>query len=180
LTASDAASPIIRPQGVDAPSAYRFPELPGDLLPVTDKTMPRLSLALYDALEALGAKGMTVALDPLGGVEAWQGAPQVLVLGAGSLAVFGPSELTYLCALALALGESGHQLRVPGDVEGLGEAAAAAFEAYPVSLAAGRVLAHLDARVRGGDPAAVRLNELLPESGAFEAVAKKALEILSG
>jgi len=180
LTASDAASPIIRPQAVDAPGAYRFPELPDGLMPVTEKNMPRLSLALYDALEALGAKGMTVALDPMGGVEAWQGAPQVLVLGAGALAVFGPSELTYLLALAMALGENGQQLRRPGDVEGLEEAAAAAFEAYPVSLAAGRVLAHLDGRVRGGDPSGVKLNELLPQSTAFEAVAKKAIAILEG
>ncbi len=180
LTASEGASLVIRPEEVDAPSAYRFPELPDGLLPVSEKTMPRLSLALYDALEALGAKGMTVALDPFGGVEAWQGAPQVLVLGAGALAVYGPSELTYLCALALALGEEGHRLREPGEVEALEEAATAAFEAYPVSLAASRVLAQLDPRVRGGDPAAVRLNEVLPESASFRAVAKKAIEILEG
>lgn len=180
LTASEGASLVIRPEEVDAPSAYRFPELPDGLLPVSEKTMPRLSLALYDALEALGAKGMTVALDPFGGVEAWQGAPQVLVLGAGALAVYGPSELTYLCALAIALGEEGHRLREPGDVEGLDEAATAAFEAYPVSLAASRVLAQLDPRVRGGDPATVRLNEVLPESSSFRAVAKKAIEILEG
>jgi hypothetical protein len=40
------------------------------------------------------------------------------------------------------------------------------------------VLAHLDSRVRGGDPSGVQLNELLPQSSAFLAVAKKALEIL--
>jgi tetratricopeptide (TPR) repeat protein len=178
LTSSNAASPVIHPEQVDAPDAYRFPELPEGLLPVTEQSMPRLSLALYDALGALGAKGMTVVLDPLGGVEAWQGAPQVLVLGAGALAVFGPSELTYLCALALALGEGGHRLREPGQVPGFDEAAVSAFEAYPVSLAAGRVLAHLDSRVRGTDPSALMLNEVLPDNAEFRAVARKALEIL--
>jgi hypothetical protein len=180
LTASESASPIIRPQEVDAASAYRFPDLPEGLVTVSEQTMPRLALVLNDALTALGAKGVAVALDPLGGVEAWQGAPQVLVLGAGALAVFGQSELTYLAALALALGEQGHQLREPGEVEGFTEAAVAAFDAYPVSLAAARVLAHLDDRVRGSDPASVKLNELLPDSAPFEAVARRAIEILSG
>src|SRR5262249_24028629 len=93
LTASDLASPTVRPEELHAPPASRFPELPDGLLPVTETTMPRLSAALTDTLEALGARGMTVALDPLGGVEAWQGAPQVVVLGAGALSVFGQSEL---------------------------------------------------------------------------------------
>jgi hypothetical protein len=179
LTSSDAASPTVRPEELDAPDAYRFPELPDGLIAVTEKSMPRLALALNDALEALGARGMTVALNPLGGVEAWQGAPQILVLGAGALAVFGQSELTYLAALALALGEGGHKLQEPGDVEGFAEAAVSAFDAYPVSLAAGRVLAHLDARTRGSDPAAVQLNEVLPGSLAFKAVAVRALQRLS-
>ena len=43
LTASQAATPIIRPDDVGAPDAYRFPELPAGLLPVTDKNMPRLA-----------------------------------------------------------------------------------------------------------------------------------------
>ncbi len=118
----------MRPEELDAPEAYRFPELPEGLVAVTEKSMPRLFLALDDALDALGARGMTVALNPLGGVEAWQGAPQVIVLGAGALAAFGQSELTYLCALALAFGEGGHKLAEPGDVEGFAEAAVRAFE----------------------------------------------------
>ena len=93
------------------------------------ETLQRLALALNDALEALGARGMTVALNPLGGVEAWQGAPQVLVIGVGALTVFGQSELTYLAALALALGEGGHKLAEPGDVEGFADAAVRAFDA---------------------------------------------------
>ena len=65
-------------------------------------------------------------------------------------------------------------------MEGFEQAAVAAFEAYPVSLAAGRVLAHLDARVRGADPTTIHLNEVLPGSAAFLKVAKKAIEILEG
>jgi len=112
-------------------------------------------------------------------VEAWQAAPQVLVLGLGALTVFGPSELIYLCALALALGDKGRALTQPGDVEGFIEASVEAFDAYPVSSAAGRVLARLDSRVRGGDPTQVAWSSLLVDSPAFLAIALKALEKLS-
>jgi hypothetical protein len=84
-----------------------------------------------------------------------------------------------LSALALALGEGGHKLAEPGDVEGFADAAVRAFDAYPVSLAAARVLAQLDARTRGMDPSGVLLNEVLPTSAAFHAVTQRALERLS-
>ena len=80
--------------------------------------MPRLKAALDDALTGLGARGISVSLDPTGGAEAWLAATGLIVVGAGALAVFAQSELTYLLALALALGENGHLLREPVHVEG--------------------------------------------------------------
>jgi hypothetical protein len=148
-------------------------------MPVTETTMPRLKAALDDALLGLGAKGMTVSLDPTGGVEAWLAAADVLVMGTGALAAFGQAELTYLLALALALGETGHRLREPGELESFGDAAVLAFDAYPSSLAAGRVLTLLDPRVRGRDPKLAQMSELLPDSAAYLKVARRALERLS-
>ena len=103
----------------------------------------------------------------------------MVVLGAGALAVHGQSELTYLLALALALGEQGHTLRESGDVASFAEAAVLAFDAYPSSLSAGRVLTLLDPRVRGRDPNLVQMAELLPDCQAFIAVARRALERLA-
>jgi hypothetical protein len=178
LTMSENPSAMLRPEQVNVPEVARFDSLPKGLSVVDDDSMPRLSGALYDALAAMGAKGMTVMLDEKGGVEAWQAAPQVLVLGLGALTVFGPSELIYLCALALALGDKGRKLASPGEVEGFVEACVEAFEAYPASLAACRVLARLDSRVRGEDPDSVAWSSLLPDNPAFFAVAQKALEKL--
>jgi hypothetical protein len=48
----------------------------------------------------------------------------------------------------------------------------------PGSLAAGRVLAYLDASVRGGDPLAVDVAIVLRRSAAFRAVAFKILELV--
>jgi hypothetical protein len=93
--------------------------------------------------------------------------------------VFGPAELTYLCALALALGPRGQGLAKPGPVDGFDDAAALAFAANPSSLAASRVVAHLDPQVRGGNPEAVDVARVLVGSSAFRAVARRALELLS-
>ena len=81
-------------------------------------------------------------------------------------------------ALALALGEEGHTLRETGDVKSFADAAVLAFDAYPSSLSAGRVLTLLDPRVRGMDPQQVQMGQLLPDSPAFIAVARRALERL--
>jgi|GEM_PF-456460 len=179
LTSGEGAAPQVRGEPVDAPDAYRFPPVPDGLLAVTDTTMPRLKAVLDDALLTLGARGVTVSLDPTGGPEAWLAATNLVVIGAGALAVFGQTELTYLLALALALGEEGHTLRDPGEVKPFARAAVLAFDGYPSSLAAGRVLSLLDPRVRGRDPSLVQMGELLPDSDAFIAVARRALERLA-
>src|SRR5918996_1636672 len=101
-----------------------------------------------------------------------------LVLGAGALGVFGPIELGWLCALALALGPKGVALSRQGHEPALAEAALAAFDANPTSLAACRVLAHLDPSVRGGDPASVYIPAVLRGSDAFRAIAFRALELI--
>jgi len=97
-------------------------------------------------------------------------------LGAGALGVFGPVELTFLMALALGLGADGEALRRPGRVPRFAQAAVLAFDACPSSLAAARVLAVLDERVRGSDPAMVQTAEMLLGSDAFQKVALRALE----
>ncbi|MFZ5471849.1 MAG: flagellar hook-length control protein FliK [Myxococcota bacterium] len=179
LTFSSEPSAPARIGSVDAPASYHYPDqMPPGLVPVNDSTMPRLQGMLSEALSGLGAGGMEVWLDPAGGVEAYQISHQGLVLGALALSCFGPAELTYLCALALALGDRGHLLSLPGDIEGLSEAVVTAFDAYPASLAAARVLTQLDARVRGMDPSLVQMSELLPDSQAFRAVASHALQMV--
>ncbi len=178
LTSGETQAVSVRAEAVDAPGAYKFPTVPEGLMPVTDSTMPRLKAVLDDALLGLGARGISVCLDPTGGPEAWLAATGLVVIGAGALAVYGQSELTYVLALALALGEEGHTLREPGEVKAFVDAAVLAFDAYPSSLSAGRVLAMLDPRVRGKDPQAVQLAEVLLDSPAFIAVARRALERL--
>lgn len=173
LTATKGPAPAVaqarlavRPaQGVAAPAG---------VVPVNDETMPRLAAAVADALEGFGVTGLRVVLDPTGGVQAFL-TEDGLVLGAGALSVFGQPELPYLLALALSLGEAGQALARPGEVPGFEDAAGAAFAAYPASLAAGRVLARLDARVRGGDPRQVDEAAVLKDSAAFRAVALRAL-----
>jgi tetratricopeptide (TPR) repeat protein len=150
---------------------------PEGVTPVSSEAMPRLAAALADTLAGLGAEGVDVVLAPAGGVEAYL-AGRTLVLGAGALSAFGQSELPYLVALALSLGEAGAALARPGPVSGFDEAAAAAFTACPASLAAARVLARLDAGVRGGDPRAVDEAAVLQRSAAFRAVALRALQTL--
>ncbi|MBZ4408850.1 flagellar hook-length control protein FliK [Myxococcus sp. XM-1-1-1] len=150
---------------------------PARVLPVTTESFPRLFAALRPALTSLGAGALSVGVDPIGGVEAYLTAPDALVLGAGALACFDAVELGYLCALALALGEAGVKLSRPGEVPGFDEAAVAAFRAVPSSLAAGRVLARLDAKVRGGDPARVDVGAVLAQGETFRAVALCVLDL---
>jgi hypothetical protein len=101
------------------------------------------------------------------------------VLGGGALGAFGPHEVTYLCVLALALGEHGRQLSRPGGVSGFEDAAVRAFDAYPAPLAALRVAALLDPRVRGNDPARVEVSRILRESATFRALAHRVLELIA-
>ncbi|WP_257458389.1 tetratricopeptide repeat protein [Archangium lipolyticum] len=162
-------SPVARPEGF----AHA---LPPDAVPVTDEQMPRLHAVLRPTLKGLGVEDLSVYLNPAGGVEAYLATPDQLVLGAGALACFGVVELGYLCALALCLGASGEALARPGPVPGFDEAAVAAFRAVPASLAASRVVAHLSAEVRGGDPRTVDVGAVLRTSTAFREVALAALE----
>ncbi|MEW5741363.1 MAG: hypothetical protein AB1938_20745 [Myxococcota bacterium] len=176
LTATKGPAPMGAQQRLEVKPAT-WAEVPANAVPVTDETMPRLAAAVADALAGFGVSDVRVLLNPAGGVEAYL-AGDALVLGAGALAVFGQAELPYLLALALSLSEAGEQLTRPGEVDGFEAAAAAAFTAYPASLAAGRVLARLDASVRGGDPRAVDEAAVLRQSAAFRAVALRALEQL--
>lgn len=151
---------------------------PAAAVAVTDETMPRLASALAEVLPRFGAETLPVSLDVQGGVEAWL-ADDRLVLGAGALTVFGQPELPALVAFALALGPAGVKLREPAPVPGFVAAAVNAFAAYPASLALCRVLALLDDRARGGDPAKADVASLLRTSEAFSALALAALESLS-
>jgi hypothetical protein len=60
----------------------------------------------------------------------------------------------------------------------LDEAAREAFDACPASLAACRVVALLDAAVRGADPRTVEVGVVLRSSSGFRALALRALERL--
>ncbi|MFO0597953.1 MAG: flagellar hook-length control protein FliK [Myxococcaceae bacterium] len=177
LTATSGPAASVAPQKLAWRPSSRA--APGDAVPINHETMPRLHAALSEVLEALGASGVQPWLDPHGGVEAWL-AGSKLVLGAGALGAFGQAELTGLLAIALALGEAGEGLRRVGEVEGLREAAVAAFEAWPASLALSRVLAQLEPSVRGSDPAKVDGAKVLAQSDAFRAVAAAAVARLRG
>jgi hypothetical protein len=151
---------------------------PPELVEIDDETMPRLSSALGETLRALGAAGIAPVLDTAGGVEVWL-AGQKLVLGAGALSVFGQAELPFAVALALRLGPEGAALRTPGaPLAGFEAAVGSAFDASPASLAAARVLAQYEPAVRGGDPLRVEVGTVLRASGAFRALALRALERL--
>ncbi len=175
LTGTVGAAPAVSVNRV-VRGAVTSADAPATAAPVTDETMPRLAQVVRDACEALGLGEVSVSLDTQGGVEAMFCDAGRLVLGAGALAVFGPTEVTALVALAAALGDSSRQLREPGEVSGFADAAAIAFRAVPSSLAMGRVVAFLDERVRGGDVRKVDLSAVLPTSEAFRAVAHAALE----
>src|SRR5262249_2092089 len=129
--------------------------LPGGVLLVTPEEMPNLRTVLDESLAALGAPGLQVWLDPSGAAEAWLASAGDLVLGAGALSVFGPVEVTYLVALALALGDEGQGLVRPGDVAGLPEAAGEAFAAVPSPAAAARGLPLVDPPARGAGTGSV-------------------------
>lgn len=176
LDSSSAAARMAPITVLPLPSGFQHP-LPPNVVPVTSERFPRLAAALRPLLSSLGAGGLRVVVDPVGGVEAYLASAEELVLGAGALSCFGATELGYLCALALALGESGVQLARPGEVSGLAEAAVVAFRAMPASLAAGRVLARLDPEVRGTDPAKVEVGLVLARGSLFRAVA---LSVLTG
>jgi tetratricopeptide (TPR) repeat protein len=180
LGLSGAPSPSAMPaiSALEMPALQSEAELPVGALAITGQSMPRLHRALGAALYALGARMEQLYLDPAGGAEAYLLRPDQLLLGAGALGCFGPAELAFLCALALALGERGRSLATVGPVEGLDEAAAAAFEAVPSSLAACRVLTVLDDRVRGSDPSRMNALEVLSRSSAFRTVAAKALALM--
>jgi len=176
LSGSQAPSPPVSPRKLRR-TRYDFnTPMPEGVVPVDAKTMPRLHATLSQLLTSLGAPDTSVYLHVEGGAVAYLVRPDALVLGTGALSCFvGTSELAYLCALALALGEKGHLLAEPGPVEGLEVAAAAAFAAVPASLAACRVLAQLHEDVRGGDPSIVEMPQVLRKSTAFRAIALQAL-----
>ncbi|MCP3104336.1 flagellar hook-length control protein FliK, partial [Myxococcus sp. K15C18031901] len=174
LASSTATTAAVSVVPLPVPGGFAHP-LPEGALRVSDERFPRLFAALRPLLASLGAGGLGVSVDPTGGVEAYLSSPGELVLGAGALACFGPVELGYLCALALALGEAGVKLSRPGAVPELDAAAVAAFAAVPASLAAGRVLARLDDEVRGSDPSRVDVGAVLARGGAFQAVALSVL-----
>ncbi len=150
------------------------PPPPGCVL-LTDAAMPRLTSTLGEILQRLGASHVSVALNPAGGVEAFLAENNRLVLGVGALSVFGPPELSFLLALALELGSAGVQLQSTGAVEGFDEATLKAFRAAPASLAACRVVAHLDRSVRGSDPRAVNVARVLTTSPSFRVLTSVAL-----
>ena len=175
LTSSAAPAAQVPLKEVEMATFATGHEAPPGLLPLTLETMPRVHQVLAAALQTLGGGRYPLGLDPVGGAEAWL-AGDTVVLGAGALGVFGPVELTFLVALALGLGADGEALRRPGRVGGLGDAAVRAFDACPSSLAAARVLAVLDDRVRGSDPTLVQPAELLGGNEPFRRVALRALE----
>jgi hypothetical protein len=161
-----------------AATPFQSDPVPDELIAVSESAMPRLHSLLDQAISDLAVDRVSVSLDPAGGVEAWLLDERRLIIGAGALAVFGQAELVYLAALAISLQAHGRALMQPGEVPGFVEAAVNAFNAAPGSWAAARVLAQLDATVRGSDPAQVDAAAVLRESAAFRAIATRALEIL--
>src|SRR6185369_10835186 len=121
---------------------------------------------------------LQIWLDPSGASEAWLASAGDLVLGAGALTLFGPVEVTYLVALALALGDEGQALTRPGEVSGLADAAAEAFAAVPSPAAAARVLLWLDPVARGADLDTVDPAAVLTGSAALAAVVQRALRLV--
>lgn len=177
LSSESNAAPVVpaRPLPAVVPSTATAPS---EVIEISDQSMPRFSAALHEALRAFGVEGITPVLDVTGGSEAWLAGTR-LVIGAGALSTFGQAELPFLVALALQLGTAGERLRESGDVPGLEGAVGAAFDAYPASLAASRVVAHLDRDVRGGDPRAVDVTAVLRGSAVFRVMARRALGRLS-
>lgn len=180
LTQSTAAAPMEPLRPLQRPNGEDYREAPLGLLPLDERTMPRLWGTLSGVLFTLGAQEVRAALHPQGGAEAYLAEANLLVVGAGALERFGPPEMSFLCALALALGDRGAALARAGPVEGMVEASVMAFGSFPSSLAACRVLALLADEARGVDPASVSPKEVLEKSPAFRAVALSALEMVGG
>ena len=180
LTDSKAIVAVVKPSPMERPVLGPEEVLyaaPRTSVPLTAESMPRLYAVLAPALEDLGAPGVSLRMDLEGGVEAWLAQDEVVVIGAGALSVFGPGELVYLVALALALGASGEKLTAPGEVRALPAAARRALRAVPSSLCAARVLAQLDGKVRGGDPKSVQVSRVLRDSTLLEALALETLAL---
>ncbi len=148
------------------------------MLAVTPEDMPALRAVLDEALAALGAPEVQVWLDPAGASEAWLAGANDLVLGAGALSLFGPTDITFLAAVALALGDAGQALARPGEVPGLDAAAAEAFAAVPSPSAAARVVLWLDPVARGADLDTVDPSAVLTGSTALAAVVQRALQLV--
>jgi hypothetical protein len=172
----------LQPPGVRIGRLERSPvtpvAAPEGVIAIQPETMPRLAPALRTVLDGLGAENTRVWLHAIGGLEAYAISQDELVLGADALTAFGPVELGYLLALALALGDAGRALATTDAIDGFTEAAAKAFAAVPSTGAALRVIALLDPSVRGSDPARVDLAAVLRQSDAFRAVARKALDLV--
>jgi tetratricopeptide (TPR) repeat protein len=178
LSGAPAPCPVPRILPVEKTAMRSEVRRPGQLVLVAGESMPKLHQALSSTLSALGSEVERVYLDPAGGAEAYLLRDDELVLGAGALSCFGPAELAYLCALALALGARAPQLAHSGPIEGLEQAATVSFAAVPSSLAATRVLTILDEQVRGGDPSRMNALEVLSGSSAFRAIARRALSLM--
>jgi tetratricopeptide (TPR) repeat protein len=176
LTGTPGNAPTVELSPVARGAVGGATAVPATAVPVTEASMPRLWQALSEAARALGLEPLTVLLDTAGGVEAWFAEERRLVLGAGALAVFGPTELSALMALAAALGDDARLLAEPGEVPHFADACATAFRAVPSSRALGRLVAFLDERVRGADVRTVDVPTLLRDSDGFRAVAHAALE----
>ncbi|HZH02296.1 MAG TPA: hypothetical protein VEY30_00850, partial [Myxococcaceae bacterium] len=170
---SAAPRPPCHPLSVNLSEGWSA-ETPSSVSAVDGNSMPRLATLFEEVLRELGHPEMKTFLNATGGPEAYLLGQGHWVLGAGALGVFGPGELAYLCALALALGEEGPGLRLPGEVADWEVAAVTAFAACPAPLAAARVLARLDPSVRGSDPRRYRWEEVLRASAAFRAVVRDA------
>jgi len=179
LSSSKAPSPSGPVRPIEpVPDLGNWPTPPEGLLPITGQSMPRLHEALSQSLRTLAGREMKMFLHPPGGVEAYLIGADEFVLGAGALSCFGAGELAFLCALALALGEGGSGLTRPEGIPGFDQAVCKAFDAIPASLAACRVVAQLDHRVRGSNPAHVNVGQLLRTNSAFEALAIHALGLM--
>jgi hypothetical protein len=178
LSGAPAPCPVPRILPLEKGPMRSEAERPGELVLITGESMPRLYEVLSAALTALSSGIQRVYLDPAGGAEAYLLRDDELLLGAGALSCFGPAELAYLCALAVALGDRGPGLAHSGPIEGLEQAATVSFAAVPSSLAATRVLTVLDEHVRGADPSRMNALEVLSRSSAFRAIARSALSLM--
>lgn len=155
-----------------------FWERPPDSVALTPSAMPRLFSVLSEAMAGFGAPNLSLWLHMPGGAEAYLLSETEFLLGGGALSLFGPREITFLCGVALAMGQEGKALAQPGAAPGLPLAAAATFDAYPCAAAALRVIGHLDDSVRGAQPSSIDVPTVLKQSPAFWLVAQRALALV--